>query len=60
MLRMFELHHLNAKYLPKILVSMKVGGASNVSFSNRWKANRNDKKVRQVNIMKNPIGSHFF
>ena len=24
---------------------MRIGGASNVSLSNRWKANRNDKKA---------------
>lgn len=59
MLRMFEVYHLSAKYLPEILVSMKLGGASNASFNNRWKANRNDKKSWKINGIK-PYWFTFF
>ena len=45
MLRMLEVHQLSNKYLPKTITKMRIGGASNVTLSNRWKANRNDKKA---------------
>ena len=45
MLRMLEVHQLSNKYLPKTITRMRIGGASNVTLSNRWKANRNDKKA---------------
>lgn len=44
MLRMFEVHKLSSKYIPLVVTCMRLGGASNKSFKNRWRANRNDKK----------------
>lgn len=52
MLRMIEKHQISTHYLPKSIVKMRVGGESNVSLKNRWKANREDKKAWKVNNMK--------
>ena len=49
MLRFVHKHQIKMHYLPKILVRMKIGGASNVSWSKRWQANRLDKKSWQLN-----------
>lgn len=49
MLRMLFKHELNATYLSKTMVSMRVGGQSNVSWKNRWIANREDAKAWKVN-----------
>jgi glycosyltransferase involved in cell wall biosynthesis len=42
MLRILLKHQMNAVYLPFILVSMRAGGLSNRSLSNRLRANRED------------------
>ena len=52
MLRMFELYNLKSKYIPLNITKMRVGGVSNSSFKNRWKANRNDKKSWKINGLK--------
>jgi glycosyltransferase len=52
MLRMFELHNLKSKYIPINITKMRVGGVSNSSLKNRWKANRNDKKSWEINGLK--------
>ena len=44
MLRMFEVHKLTSKHIPLVVTCMRLGGASNKSFKNRWRANRNDKR----------------
>jgi glycosyltransferase involved in cell wall biosynthesis len=49
MLRMIHKAKIQIAYLPKVLVKMRAGGVSNSSFSNRLKANRNDKKAWKVN-----------
>ena len=52
MLRMIEKHQIRTSYLPESIVKMRVGGESNVSLKNRWKANREDRKAWLVNDMK--------
>lgn len=52
MLRFILIHDLNLKYIPRVLVKMKTGGASNASLSARWAANRMDRKAWAVNGLK--------
>jgi glycosyltransferase len=49
MLRLLLKHQLKAVYIPEVLVHMRTGGESNVSLSNRLKANRNDRRAWDVN-----------
>jgi glycosyltransferase involved in cell wall biosynthesis len=49
MLRMLYKHSLEPKYLNRVIVKMRDGGKSNVSLSNRLKANRDDRKAWEVN-----------
>jgi glycosyltransferase len=43
MLRFLLKHKISAAYIPKVLVKMRSGGVSNVSWLNRLKANRMDR-----------------
>ena len=52
MLRMLYKHKLNAAYLPRYIVKMRVGGMSNASLLNRLKANKEDRKAWTVNGLK--------
>jgi glycosyltransferase involved in cell wall biosynthesis len=52
MLRFLLVHKIRVKYIPRVLVKMRVGGASNSSISARLKANRMDRKAWQVNGLK--------
>jgi len=52
MLRMLYKHQLNAAYLPRTIVKMRVGGMSNASLLNRLKANKEDRKAWKVNGLK--------
>ncbi|NQV53712.1 MAG: glycosyltransferase [Flavobacteriales bacterium] len=52
MLRMLLKQKLNAVYIPELLVKMRVGGASNVTLSNRWKANQEDARAWKKNGLK--------
>jgi glycosyltransferase len=52
MLRFLLRHRINVKYIPEVLVYMRVGGASNESVIARIKANRNDRKAWEVNGLK--------
>jgi glycosyltransferase involved in cell wall biosynthesis len=52
MLRMLLKHGLKAKYIPEVLVKMRVGGASNVSLQNRWQANQEDARAWKKNGLK--------
>lgn len=52
MLRFIHKHHIKIYYLAMIMVKMRQGGQSNASFSNRIKANREDKKAWIVNGLK--------
>jgi glycosyltransferase involved in cell wall biosynthesis len=49
MLRFLLVHGIRAHYIPRVLVNMRVGGASNVSLNARLKANRMDRKAWAVN-----------
>ncbi|MEX2597954.1 MAG: glycosyltransferase, partial [Salibacteraceae bacterium] len=42
MLRMLYKQELNAEYVSKVMVKMRLGGASNVSLMNRLRANKED------------------
>lgn len=52
MLRLLHRYKCSTTYLPEVLVKMRVGGKSNVSISNRIKANREDKKAWLLNGLK--------
>jgi glycosyltransferase len=52
MLRLIHKHQIKVAYLPLLIVNMRVGGQSNVSFKNRFKANREDRKAWEINGLK--------
>lgn len=52
MLRVLLKHHINASYLPQVLVKMRRGGYSNAKFVHRLRANREDFKAWQINGLK--------
>ena len=56
LVRMMVSNRLRMRYIPETLVSMRVGGLSNASLSNRLKANREDAKAWVVNRMRVPFG----
>lgn len=49
MLRVFVKNGVEARYIPRVLVRMRSGGASNRNLAARWRANRNDARAWQVN-----------
>jgi len=49
MLRFLLVHGLRVQYLPRVLVKMRLGGASNVSMAARLRANRMDRNAWDVN-----------
>ncbi len=49
MLRTLYKHQFSSIYVPKVLVKMAAGGASNVSLSARLSANREDRKAWSIN-----------
>jgi glycosyltransferase involved in cell wall biosynthesis len=49
MLRMIHRHGLKLSYLPKVITQMKTGGASNITWKQRWKANQQDRLSWQLN-----------
>ena len=49
MLRFLLVHRIRVKYIARVLVKMRVGGASNASFAARLRANRMDRKAWKVN-----------
>ena len=52
MLRMLLRHGCSARYVPETLIRMRVGGESNVSLTNRWKANQEDAQAWKINGLK--------
>lgn len=52
MLRFIHVHEIKVAYIPKLIVNMRAGGQSNVSFKNRFKANREDRKAWEINGLK--------
>lgn len=49
MLRFLYRHKVSCRYLPKTIIKMRAGGASNQSFKARWNANRQDKLAWSLN-----------
>ena len=49
MLRMLYRHSLKPFYINRVLVKMRVGGKSNVTISNRIRANKEDRKAWELN-----------
>lgn len=52
MLRMLLKHGVSSSHLPKVLVKMRVGGASNASIKARLEANKEDRMAWKVNGLK--------
>jgi len=52
MLRFIHKHKIRLTYLPQVIVKMRMGGASNVSFFVRLKANMEDKLAWKINGLK--------
>jgi len=52
MLRFLLVHDIRVQYLPRVLVKMRVGGASNVNLRARLQANRMDREAWEVNGLK--------
>lgn len=52
MLRVIHKEEIKLRYLHRIIVHMRMGGASNSSVSNRLKANREDRKAWEMNGLK--------
>jgi glycosyltransferase len=49
MLRFIHKHKIKLEYIPSVLVKMRMGGVSNISLSNRLKANKEDKLAWTIN-----------
>lgn len=52
MLRLLVKHRISTAYIPEVLVKMRAGGVSNLSWKNRLKANRMDRYAWSVNGLK--------
>jgi hypothetical protein len=59
MLRMIHKNKIKLAYLPKVVVKMRMGGVSNVSFFVRLKANIEDKMAWKLNGIKPGIFTRF-
>jgi len=59
LLRMMFVHQIPMGYIPRTLVSMRVGGKSNASLANRLAANREDRRAWKVNGLRPPMGLRF-
>jgi len=49
MLRILLKYKMSASYIPQVIVKMRAGGKSNASFSNRIKANKEDRLAWKLN-----------
>lgn len=52
MLRFLYKHKITSSYIPEVLVKMRTGGISNVTFKSRVKANKEDRLAWKVNGLK--------
>lgn len=52
MLRVIHKEKISIGYLPRVITKMRVGGQSNVTISNRRKANLEDKRAWEMNGLK--------
>ncbi len=55
MLRILKVNTLHLSYLPRVLVKMRLGGASNRSIANLWRKSREDLQV----LRRNQVGGIF-
>lgn len=56
MLRFLEKHNIRSKYIPRILVNMKVGGISNSGLKSKWTIYKEELRAFKINkINVNPI-----
>lgn len=60
MLRFIYKYRIKIKYLPMLLVNMRVGGMSNQSIKHRWKALLNDWKAARNNGISFPVFTMLF
>ncbi len=60
MIRFLYLHQVNAKFLDKLFVNMRVGGMSNSSLKQRYLALINDYKAVKKNSLPYPLLTVFF
>ena len=51
MLRFLYKHKVSVSYLPEIIVKMRSGGNSNISFANRLRANKEDREAWRMNSL---------
>lgn len=49
MLRFLYKHKISASYIPQVMVKMRTGGISNVTFKSRVKSNREDRLAWKIN-----------
>lgn len=54
MLRFCFKHRIKTAYLPIVMVNMRVGGVSNVSLQNRWRAHKEDWRAWKINNLEVP------
>jgi glycosyltransferase involved in cell wall biosynthesis len=52
MLRVIHKEKISVGYLPRVITKMRVGGQSNVTLTNRKKANREDRRAWKMNGLK--------
>ena len=52
MLRMLHKHNISVAYLPEVITKMRVGGQSNITVLNRFKANTEDRLAWTINNLK--------
>jgi len=52
MLRMLHKHNISVAYLPEVITKMRVGGQSNITLLNRFKANTEDRLAWTINNLK--------
>lgn len=52
MLRVIHKHKISLFYLPRVITRMRVGGQSNITLSNRIKANKEDRMAWEMNNLK--------
>ena len=52
MLRFIRKEEITISYFPEVITKMRVGGQSNVTLKNRWRANREDREAWRMNGLK--------
>lgn len=52
MLRFLYKHKITSSYIPEVLVRMRTGGISNVTYKSRIKANKEDRLAWKINGLK--------